>query len=235
LEQALRDDLDSRASRATAVLNPLKLVLSNWPADQVEICEAPTLPRHPERGVRHIPLTRELWIEREDFAIDPPKGFFRLSPGSQVRLRYGFVIQCTGHELDENGDVIQVTAEVMPDSKSGTPGADNYKVKGNIHWLPASEGYSARQAEIRLYDRLFVEPQPGSGGTDFLTALNPKSITTVSAFVESSAIENDNGLALQFERHGYFIPDAKDHSVDKPVFNRTVTLKDSWGKQGKKR
>lgn len=235
LEQALRDDLDSRASRATAVLNPLLLELSNWADDQVEICEAPVLPRQPERGVREIPMTKQLWIEQEDFAVDPPKGFFRLYPGNRVRLRYGFVIECTGHELDQDGNVVKVIAEVMPDSRSGTPGADNYKVKGNIHWLPAAEGIGARRAEIRLYDRLFVESQPGSGGTDFLSALNPTSFATISAYVESSAIANDTGLALQFERHGYFIQDDADHTEANPVFNRTVTLKDSWGKQAKKK
>lgn len=235
LEQALRDDLDSRASRATAVLNPLLLELTNWPEGQVEICEAPVLPRHPERGVREIPLTRQLWIEQEDFAVEPPKGFFRLYPGNRVRLRYGFVIECTGHELDQDGNVIKVTAEVMPDSKSGTAGADTYKVKGNIHWLPAAEKIGARQAEIRLYDRLFVEPQPGSGGADFLAALNPTSFATISAYVESSAITDDTGLALQFERHGYFIQDDADHTEAQPVFNRAVTLKDSWAKQAKKK
>ncbi|MFK7965440.1 MAG: glutamine--tRNA ligase/YqeY domain fusion protein [Burkholderiaceae bacterium] len=235
LEQALRDDLDNRASRATAVLNPVLLELTNWPEDQVEICEAPVLPRHPERGTRKIPLTRELWIEQEDYAAEPPKGFFRLFPGNRVRLRYGFVIECKGHELDESGNIAKVIAEVMPDSKSGTPGADNYKVKGNIHWLPASAGHSAQRAEIRLYDRLFVEPQPGSGGSDFLVALNPNSVALIDAYVESSAIADTTQLALQFERHGYFIADAKDNQANRPVFNRTVTLKDSWAKQTKKK
>ena len=235
LEQALRDDLDNRASRATAVLNPVLLELTNWPEDQVEVCEAPVLPRQPERGKRKIPLTRQLWIEREDYAPEPPKGFFRLFPGNRVRLRYGFVIECIGHELDDNGNIAKVTAQVMPDSKSGTPGADNYRVKGNIHWLPASEGHGAQRAEIRLYDRLFIEPQPGSGGSDFLSALNPNSVAVIDAYVESSAIADTTQLALQFERHGYFIADARDSKKERPVFNRTVTLKDSWAKQTKKK
>ena len=233
LEQALRDDLDNRASRATAVLNPLRLELTNMPADAVEMCEAPVLPRQPERGVRSIALTRDLWIEREDFAVEPPKGFFRLYPGNKVRLRYGVVIECTGFETDEQGEVTKVTAEVLPDSKSGTPGADNYKVKGNIHWLPASPGHEAARAEIRLYDRLFTSAQPGAGGSEFIDALNPESVSTISAYVEASALTDTTGLPLQFERHGYFMPDLVDHSADKPVFNRTVTLKDSWAKQKK--
>lgn len=242
LEQALRDDLDSRASRATAVLDPLRLELTNWAPDQVETCEAPVLPRQPERGVRRIPMTRELWIERDDFAIDPPKGYFRLYPGNRVRLRYGVVIECTGYETDVDGAVTKVTAQVLSDSKSGTPGADNYKVKGNIHWLPASAGHEAVRAEIRLYDRLFTQAQPDAGGSDFLDSLNPDSVRTITAFVESSAIEfadaagreGSEQLAMQFERHGYFAPDSLDHKPGAPVFNRTVTLKDSWAKQKRK-
>ncbi len=231
LEQALRDDLDTRAPRAVAVLNPLHLELTNLPGDSVEFCEAPVLPRQPERGVRSIPLTRDLWIEAEDFAADPPKGFFRLFPGNRVRLRYGFVIECTGYETDQHGQVSKVTAEVLPDSKSGTPGADNYKVKGNLHWLPASPGHQAVKAQIRLYDRLFTQAQPDAGGADFLASLNPDSVREITAYVEAGALAQQAGVAMQFERHGYFVADAADHRPEAPVFNRTVTLKDSWAKQ----
>ncbi|MGH1360390.1 MAG: glutamine--tRNA ligase/YqeY domain fusion protein [Burkholderiaceae bacterium] len=234
LEQALRDDLDARAPRAVAVLNPLRLELTNLADDSVEYCEAPVLPRQPEHGVRRIPLTRELWIEREDFAAEPPKGFFRLFPGNRVRLRYGFVIECTGYETDANGQVSKVTAVVLPDSKSGTPGADNYKVKGTLHWLPASPGHEAMKAEIRLYDRLFTQAQPDAGGADYLDSLNPNSSKIISAYVESGATSRDTTLPMQFERHGYFVADAVDHSSETPVFNRTVTLKDSWAKQKNK-
>ncbi|MGB7299073.1 MAG: glutamine--tRNA ligase/YqeY domain fusion protein [Burkholderiaceae bacterium] len=223
LEQALRDDLDNRAARTIAVLNPLALELTNWSADKVEPCSAPVHPHFPERGRREFALTRELWIEREDFMEEPVKGFFRLSPGKQVRLRYGFVIECTGFEKNADGQVVKVLAKVMPDSKSGTPGADNYKVKGNLHWLSAS---SARAAVIRLYDRLFTDPAPDEGGKDFLAALNPDSIREVNAFVDLSAV--DTVQPLQFERHGYFVADSVDHTPTNPVFNRAVTLKDSW-------
>ena len=233
LEQSLRDDLDARAPRAIAVLDPLALELEDWPADKVEMCAAPVHPRDPSRGMRAIPFTRDLWIEREDFAIDPPKGYFRLFPGNRVRLRYGYVIECTGHDIDAAGRVIKVRARVLPDSRSGTPGADNYKVKGNIHWLAASGPHAAAAARVRLFDRLFTDPQPGSGGRDFLASLNPASLRTIDAFVESGALESADGLPLQFERHGYFVADSHDHRKDAPVFNRAVTLKDSWGGRGR--
>ncbi len=232
LEQALRDDLDERAPRASAVLDPLLLVLTNWSPDQVEFCNAPVHPHHPERGQRTIPLTRELWIERDDFQPVPEKKFFRLYPGNRVRLRYGFVIECQGFETADDGSVTRVLAEVLPDSKSGTPGADTYKVKGNIHWLPATDPHGAARAEIRLYDRLFTVAQPDAGGRDFIDSLNPDSVKTVHGYIEASAIDHAHELPLQFERHGYFAADLVEHRRDRPVFNRAVTLKDSWS--GKK-
>ena len=226
LDQALRDDLDDKAARATAVLDPLKLELVNWPAKTEEPCTAPIHPHHPERGLRHFALTRELWIERDDFAIVPPKGFFRLYPGNRVRLRYGVVIECTGHETDAQGQVTRVLATVLPDSKSGTPGADQYKVKGNIHWVSATQGI---EAEVRMYDRLFTDPNPDSGGKNYLDSLNPSAKRVLRAFVEPSLGQAQAEDRFQFERHGYFVADRIDHRADRPVFNLAVTLKDSRG------
>jgi glutaminyl-tRNA synthetase len=227
LEQALRDDLEARAPRSVAVLDPLRLVIVNWPDDSVEICSAPFHPQRPELGRREFPLGRELWIEREDFAIDPPKGFFRLTPGGMVRLRYGYVVRCTGFERGPDGEVSTVLVERMPDSRSGTPGADNYKVKGNLHWVSAAH---ALPAEVRLYERLFTEAQPGSGGADWLASLNPDSRRIIQGWVEPSAVQPEPGTSLQFERHGYFVADRRDSTPQRPVFNRCVSLKDSRGR-----
>jgi glutaminyl-tRNA synthetase len=229
LEQALRDDLEARAPRAVAVLDPLRLVLTNWPADAIDTCSAPFHPQRPELGRREFAFSRELWIEREDFAIDPPKGYFRLFPGNMVRLRYGHVVRCTGFERDADGRVGTVFAEVMPDSRSGTPGADAYKVKGNLHWVSVAH---ALPAEVRLYDRLFTEAQPGAGGADWLAALNPDSRRTVRAWVEPAARLSEPAQALQFERHGYFVADRVDSSAERLVFNRCVSLKDTRSRAG---
>jgi glutaminyl-tRNA synthetase len=226
LEQALRDDLDGRAARAVAVLDPLKLEIVNFPEVLEEPCTAPVHPHHPDRGLRHFALTRELWIEREDFEVSPPKGFFRLFPGNRVRLRYGFVIECTGYEANADGRVTKVLASYFPDSKSGTPGADTYKVKGNVHWVSARHGIPA---EVRLYDRLFTAPNPDAGDADYLAALNPDAKRVVQGFVEPSLSNVAQEDRFQFERHGYFVADRADHRADRPVFNRAVTLKDSWG------
>jgi glutaminyl-tRNA synthetase len=225
LEQSLRDDLDARAGRAVAVLDPLQLELVNFPETLEEPCTAPVHPHHPERGLRHFPLTRELWIEREDFATSPPKGFFRLFPGNRVRLRYGFVIECTGYETDADGRVTKVLATYLPDSKSGTPGADLYKVKGNIHWVSARHGI---RAEVRIYDRLFVEPHPDAGGRDYRACINAQAKRVVGAYLEPSLAGADRDERFQFERHGYFVADRLDHGPSHPVFNLAVTLKDSW-------
>jgi glutaminyl-tRNA synthetase len=226
LEQSLRDDLEAQAPRATAVLDPVRLVLRNFPADAAEPCTAPVHPQHPELGNRAFSLTRELWIEREDFTESPPKGFFRLFPGNRVRLRYGFVIECTGCDKDADGNVTTVYADYFPDSKSGTPGADTYKVKGNIHWVSAAE---ALEAEVRLYDRLFTEAHPDAGGRDYLSALNAGSCRVVRARLEPGLRTAAPDQRYQFERHGYFVADRVDSRPGAPVFNRSVTLKDSWG------
>ncbi len=230
LEDCLRKDLDERAPRAIAVLDPLKLVIDNWPEGTFENCEAPVHPHHPELGKRTFPLGRELWIEREDFVETPPKGYFRLFPGSMVRLRYGHVVTCIGCDKDADGNITAVHCEVMPDSKSGTPGADNYKVKGNIHWVSAAH---ALDAPVRLYDRLFTVPAPGAGDTDYLTQINPDSVRVLpSAKLEPGLRDAKPEDRFQFERHGYFVADAKDSKPGAPVFNRAVTLRDTFGKGG---
>ncbi|RIJ87683.1 glutamine--tRNA ligase/YqeY domain fusion protein [Ralstonia solanacearum] len=227
LEAAVRDDLDARAPRSVAVLDPVKLILGNVPADFNEPCSAPVHPKQPELGRREFPLTRELWIEREDFTETPPKGYFRLFPGNKVRLRYGYVIECTGCDKDADGNITAVHANIIPDTKSGTPGADSVKVKGNIHWVSAAH---ALEAEVRLYDRLFSDPQPDSGDKNFLDALNPDSKRIVTAYLEPTLATAKQEDRFQFERHGYFVADRIDSQPGKPVFNRVVGLKDSWGK-----
>jgi glutaminyl-tRNA synthetase len=226
-EGALRDDLDDKAPRTAAVLDPLKLVIDNFPADLSEPCTAPVHPHHPERGERTFPISRELWIEREDFVENPPKGYFRLFPGNKVRLRYGYVIECTGAEKDDQGNIVAVHCNYFPDSKSGTEGANQYKVKGNIHWVSAKHAVAT---EVRLYDRLFKEAQPDAGGRNFLEALNPDSKRVVNAYLEPGAETMQPEDRCQFERHGYFVADRHDSKPGKPVFNRIVGLRDSWGK-----
>ena len=227
LEGALRDDLDDKAARIVCVLNPLKLIIDNFPEGQTEDCSAPVHPHHPERGNRHFPISRELWIEQEDFMEVPEKGYFRLFPGNKVRLRYGYVIECTGCDKDASGKVIAVHCNYYPDSKSGTDGASTYKVKGNIHWVSATQ---AVEAEVRLYDRLFTDPHPDAGGKDFKQSLNPNAKSVIRAYLEAGADQASPDDKFQFERHGYFVADRVDSRPGKPVFNRIVTLKDSWGK-----
>lgn len=227
LEECMRDDLNERALRRIAVLDPLRLVIDNYPEGQEEDCFAPNHPQQPDLGKRAVPFSRELWIEREDFAETPPKGYFRLFPGNSVRLRYGFVVKCTGCEKDAAGNVTAVHCEYFADSKSGTPGADAYKVKGNIHWVSAKHAYAA---QVRLYDRLFREAQPGAGGRDYLEDLNPGSKQVIDARLEPALKDAQPEDRYQFERHGYFVADRVDSKPGAPVFNRTVTLKDSWAK-----
>ena len=227
----MREVLNEIAPRRIAVLDPIKLVIDNYPADKVEDCFAPNHPQQPELGKRVVPLTKELWIEREDFEENPPKGFFRLMPDGLVRLRYGYVVKCTSFEKDGAGKVTVVHCEYLPDTKSGTPGADAIKVKGNIHWVSAQHAYAA---EVRLYDRLFKEAHPGSGAgsgdSDYIKDLNPSSATTITAQLEPSLKDAKPEDRFQFERHGYFVADRKDSMAGKPVFNRTVTLRDAWQK-----
>ena len=224
-EQAVRDDLDAKAPRAVAVLKPLKLIIDNYAEGQTELCHAPVHPHHPEMGQREFLFARELWIEQDDFMVEPIKGFFRLFVGNKVRLRHGFVIECTGFDTNDAGEVIAVHANYFPDSKSGTEGSNNYKVKGNIHWLSDA---SSIPCEIRVYDRLFNDPHPDAGGKDFLAALNPDSKHTSQGFVESGLANTAPETHFQFERHGYFVTDQKDSQPGALVFNRIVSLKDGW-------
>ena len=224
LEQALREDLDPKVPRTVAVLRPLKLVITNYPEGQQEVCSAPRHPHHPEQGRREFPFTRNLWIEQDDFMEVPSKGFFRLTPGGLVRLKYGYVVKCTGFTKNEAGEITEVQAEYLPDTKSGTPGADSVKVKGNITWIAAD---AALAAEFRLYDRLFSDPQPDAGGKDFLTALNPNSVEIVQGYLEPGTV-TEAGAQWQVERLGYFVADIIDSTADRPVINRVTTLKDSW-------
>jgi glutaminyl-tRNA synthetase len=206
LESCMREHLNEVAPRRMAVLDPVRLVIENY--DKTEMLDVPNHPQKPEWGKRQVPFSRDLWIEREDFQETPEKGFFRLFPGNQVRLRFGYVVKCIGMK---NG---AVHCTLIEDSKSGTAGADKYKVKGNIHWVSAKH---AHQAEVRLYDRLFNVPQP-----EGLEQLNPDSLRKITAHLEP-ALSNDKAIPVQFERHGYFI-------FDRGGFNRTVTLRDSWQK-----
>ncbi|MBT9506993.1 glutamine--tRNA ligase/YqeY domain fusion protein [Rhodoferax sp.] len=240
LEGCLREDLETVAHRGMAVINPVKLVLTNWDevfadkgvAGHLEPCTQPALP-HPPEGTepppaRHFTIGKEVWIEREDFEEVPPKGYKRLFPGNKVRLKGGYVIECTGCAKDANGVIAQVHATVVPDTKSGTPGSDLVKVKAAITWVGVANGVNA---EVRMYDRLFLDAQPDAGGKDFIESLNPNSLKVVTAIVEPSLANAKAGQQFQFERHGYFVADRIDHvQGSKPVFNLAVGLKDSWGK-----
>jgi len=234
LEGCLREDLEAKAHRGMVALDPVKLVLTNWDevmgAGHLEPCSLPALP-HTSAGVespvRHFTLGKEVWIEREDFEEVPPKGYKRLFPGNKVRLKGGYVIECTGCEKDADGKISQVNATVVPDTKSGTPGADTVKVKAAITWVGVADGVPA---EVRLYDRLFTDAQPDAGGKDYLALLNPDSLKVVTAYVEPSLANAQPDQKFQFERFGYFVADRKDHAPGKPVFNRVTGLKDSWGK-----
>ncbi len=234
LDGSLRDDLENKAHRGMAVLDPIKLVLTNWDevmgTGHLEPCSLPALP-HPPEGqaspVRHFKLGRDVWIEREDFEEVPPKGYKRLFPGNKVRLKGGYVIECTGCSKDADGKVTEVQASVVPDTKSGTPGADTVKVKAAITWVGASDGVAA---EVRIYDRLFTDPQPDAGGKDFLASLNPESKRVVTAYVEPSLAQAAPDQKFQFERFGYFVADRADHTQGKPVFNKITGLKDTWAK-----
>jgi glutaminyl-tRNA synthetase len=214
LEESMREHLNETAPRRMAVLDPVKLVIDNYPEGKEELCDVPNHPQKPDWGKRQVPFSRELWIERDDYAEIPPKGYFRLFPGNEVRLRYGFVVKCIGMK---DGAVHCTYHE---DSKSGTPGADKYKVKGNIHWVSVKHAYPA---EVRLYDRLFKAAAPQS-----MADLNPASLAAITAQLEP-ALKNRGSETIQFERHGYFVADRT-----KPeVFNRTVTLRDSWSANAK--
>jgi glutaminyl-tRNA synthetase len=215
LEDCMREHLNEVAPRRMAVLAPLKLVIDNYPADKEELVDLPNHPQKPDRGKRQVPFSRELWIEKEDYQETPEKGFFRLFPGNEVRLRFGYVVKCIGMK-----DGV-VHCSYHPDSRSGSPGADNYKLKGNIHWVSAKHAFAAK---VKLYDRLFKVHEPGKE-RDPIQDLNPDSRKVVDAQLEPALRDTRARQAYQFERHGYFIAD-----YDELTFNRTVTLRDSWSK-----
>lgn len=227
LEDCLREDLNEAAPRRIAVLKPLKLIIDNYPEDQEEDCFAPNHPQQPDWGKRSVPFSKTLYIEQEDFMEEPVKGFLRLAPGAEVRLRYAYLVKCVGIDKNSQGEIEALHCTYDPDTKSGTAGASSRKVKGNIHWLSARH---AQSAEVRLYDRLFGDPYPDSGGKDYKQSLNPDSKTVIRAFVEPALCEAEAEQHFQFERNGYFVADRIDSSPGKPVFNRAVTLRDSWGK-----
>lgn len=227
LEDCLREDLNECAPRRIAVLKPLKVIIDNYPDDQQEDCHAPNHPQKPEWGKRVLPFSKTLYIESDDFMEQPPKGYFRLSPGKEVRLRYAFIIKCVQVKKNSDGQIEAIHCTYDPDTKSGTAGATTRKVKGNIHWLSAKH---TLQAEVRLYDRLFADPYPDTGGKNYKESLNPDSKSTITAYVEQSLGEAESEQRFQFERNGYFVADRVDMRPEKPVFNRVVTLRDSWGK-----
>ncbi len=230
LEGCVRDHLNDVAQRRIGVLDPVKLIIDSYPEGQTETCVAPNHPQKPELGTRELTFSRDLWIEREDFMPVPSKGFFRLYPGNRVRLRYGYVVECTGYDQDAEGRVTAVHCTHFPDSHSGSPGADQYKVKGNVHWVAAQAAF---ECEVRLYDRLFSVPNPGAGDRDFLLDINPDSRRVIRAQLEPALQQASPGAMVQFERHGYFVADREDSQPGAPVFNRTVTLRDSWAKAGR--
>ena len=229
LEAAVRDDLNKKACRVSAVLNPVKLILTNYPEGQTEELEAVNNPENEADGTHSITFSRELWIEREDFMEDAPKKFFRLSPGKEVRLKNAYIIKCTGCQKDEEGNVTEIYAEYDPLSKSGMEGA-NRKVKGTLHWLGVDH---CQKAEVRLYDRLFNIENPAADERDFRELLNKESLKVLdNCYVENYLMEKKPGDFLQFQRIGYFTLDL-DSTPEKLVFNRTVGLRDTWAKINK--
>jgi glutaminyl-tRNA synthetase len=227
-EHAVRNDLNMRVPRVMAVLNPLKIVLTNYPENQVEELDAPSYPHDvPLTGSRPVPFSRELYIERDDFMESPPKKFFHLAPGREVRLRYAYLITCQEVAKDASGEIVELRCTYDPATRGGDA-PDGRKVQGTIHWVSAAR---ALDAEVRLYDRLFTVADPEAVGDDFTTSLNPASLVVVSgAKVEPSVMSDAPGSRYQFERTGYFVHDTIDSTAERPVFNRTVTLRDSYAK-----
>ena len=225
LENSIRENLGEVAERRMAVMKPLKIVLTNYAADITEQLTAQNHPGRPELGTREVPFGREIYVERDDFMEDAPRKFFRLKPGGEVRLRYAYIIRCDEVIKDDAGEVIELHCSYDPDTRSGT-GTSNRKVKGTIHWVSAEHAIAA---EVRLYDRLFKVPDPGSVD-DVLTALNPNSLEIVSARIEPALGDATGGVTYQFERVGYFCTDSEDHTQGSPVWNRIVTLRDGWAK-----
>ena len=230
LEAAVREDLNTRATRVSAVLNPVKLIITNYPENTVEQMEATNNPEDPEAGSHMIEFSRELWMEREDFMEDAPKKYFRMTPGQEVRLKNAYIVKCTGCKKDENGEITEVYCEYDPNTRSGMPDS-NRKVKGTLHWLSCAH---CLPAEVRLYDRLFKVENPGTETeADFRELLNPDSLKVLTnCYVEKYLAELKPLSYLQFQRIGYFNID-KESTPDKLIFNRTVGLKDTWGKINK--
>jgi glutaminyl-tRNA synthetase len=224
LEECLREDLNEHAPRVMGVLRPLKVVIDNYPEDRVEEFDAANHPQNPEMGTRKVAFSRELYIEQDDFLAEPTKGFFRMTPGAEVRLRYAYIVRCTGVVTDEAGVVVEVHCEYDTASAGGTA-ADGRKIKGTIHWVSASH---AIEAEVRLFDYLFNDANPDRGGIDYKQFLNPSSVEVLTnCKLEAILAEADSETQVQFERLGYFRTDSKDSAPGKPVFNRSVTLKDT--------
>jgi glutaminyl-tRNA synthetase len=227
LEHAVRESLNKTAKRVNAVINPVKLIITNYPEGQVEMMETVNNPEDESAGTREIPFSREIYIEREDFMIDAPKKFFRLAPEKEVRLKSAYIVKCTGYENDEDGNVSVIYCEYDAQTKSGMPEA-NRKVKGTLHWVSATH---AVKAEVRLYDRLFSVENPSADPRDFRELLNPDSLKVLTeCYVEPSLLSAEPLDHFQFQRIGYFNLDS-DSSTEKLVFNRTVSLKDSWAKE----
>ena len=229
LEAAVRDDLNKRSLRVSAVLDPVKLVITNYPEGQTEEMEAINNPENEADGTHTITFSKNLWIEREDFMEDAPKKFFRMTPGKEVRLKNAYIVKCTGCTKDADGNIIEIQAEYDPTSKSGMEGA-NRKVKGTLHWVSADH---CKKAQVRIYDRLFTVADLGADEREFHELLNPDSLKTIdNCYVEEYAAERKPGEYLQFQRIGYFMADP-DSTSDNLVFNKTVGLKDTWAKQNK--
>ena len=230
LEAAVRDDLNKKATRVSAVLDPVKLIITNYPEGKSEMMEAVNNPEDEAAGTHEISFSKNLWIERADFMEDAPKKFFRMTPGKEVRLKNAYIVKCTGCTKDAEGNIIEVQAEYDPDSKSGMPGADR-KVKGTLHWVNTND---CVKAEVREYDRLFFIENPSADERDFHELLNPDSLyVRTNCYVENFAASMKPGQYLQFQRTGYFMADP-DGTPAAPVFNKTVGLKDTWAKQNKK-
>ena len=227
LEYCLRQDLNIHAERRMAVLDPLKVVIKNYPEGESEELEAINNPENESAGKRKVPFSRELYIEREDFREDPPKKYFRLAPGREVRLRYAYFLKCEEVVKDSSGEIIELHCIYDPETKGGSA-PDGRKVRGTIHWVSAQHAVSP---EIRLYDRLFRSSKPGSGGGDFKADINTNSLETLKdCKLEPSLIDARAGEHFQFERVGYFFVDPLDSREGSPIFNRTVTLRDKWTK-----
>ena len=229
LEAAVRDDLNKKSIRVSAVLNPVKLVITNYPEGEIEQLEAIDNPEDENSKTHTIAFSKNLWIEKEDFMEDAPKKFFRMSPGKEVRLKNAYIVKCTGCTKDTEGNIVEIQAEYDPTSKSGLEGA-NRKVKGTLHWVSADQ---CKKAEVRIYDRLFNVENPSADERDFRELLNPESKTVLTdCYIEDYAADMQSGQYLQFQRIGYFMKDL-DSTNEQPIFNKTVGLKDTWAKQNK--